>query len=158
MVKPPAIGVALEKPVLDDPVHLAVEGHRVLLQTGQQMLPTVDRGLHLGWEPRAPRKAHRPIEVLPLDVEGRQLAAVGESDLAPTGHVVGDLPDGADRILQGEVAEHHVPFDHLEQGDHGPDFDVGGVLGHVGVAGDHMETSIALGVGVRLVPGVDDRP
>ena len=39
-----------------------------------------------------------------------------------------------------------------------PDLEERGVLAHVGVAHDHVEAAVALGVGVGLVPGVDDRP
>ena len=33
-----------------------------------------------------------------------------------------------------------------------------GDLGHVGVAHDHVQAPVLLGVAVRLVPGVDDGP
>ncbi len=50
-----------------------------------------------------------------------------------------------------------VVLDHgqHERGD--ADLQEGGDLGQVGVAHDHVEPAVLLGVGVRLVPGVDDR-
>ena len=42
--------------------------------------------------------------------------------------------------------------------DGGADLEVGGDLGEVGVADDHVQPAVLLGVGVRLVAGVDDRP
>ncbi len=68
------------------------------------------------------------------------------------------FPDRPDRVLQRQVAKNDVALDHLQQRHHRPHLDVGGVLGHVRVAGDHMEPPVTLGVGVRLVAGVDDRP
>ena len=38
------------------------------------------------------------------------------------------------------------------------DLEVGRDLGQVGVADDHVQPAVLLRVGVRLVPGVDDRP
>ena len=38
-----------------------------------------------------------------------------------------------------------------------PDLEEGGVLAHVGVADDDVQAAVALGVGVGLVAGVDDR-
>ena len=39
-----------------------------------------------------------------------------------------------------------------------PDLQERGVLAHVGVAHDHVQPAVALGIGMRLVPGIDDRP
>ncbi len=121
------------------------------------MLPPVDGTLDLRRETGAAREAHGTIQVLPLDVEGAQLSSVGQLDLASAGHVVGDLPDRPYRVLQGEIPEDDVTLDHLQQGDHGPDLDEGGVLAHVRVACDDVQTSVTLGVGMGLVPRVDYR-
>ncbi len=40
----------------------------------------------------------------------------------------------------------------------GADLEVGGDLGEVGVADDDVQPAVLVGVGVRLVAGVDDRP
>ena len=88
----------------------------------------------------------------------RQLAAVGQADLAAAGGVVADLADGPDRVLEGEVAEHLARvLEHAQQDRRGADLQEGGVLAHVRVADDHVEAAVALGVGVGLVAGVDDR-
>ncbi len=92
-----------------------------------------------------------------MDVEGAELPAVGEFYLAGAGEVVGDLPDGSDRVFQREIPEDDIPFDHLQESHHRSHFHEGGVLAHVRVAGDHVEPAVALGVGVGLVAGVDDR-
>ena len=50
---------------------------------------------------------------------------------------------------------------HLEHAQHeraGTDLEEGRVLTHVGVAHDHVQAAVLLGVGVGLVTGVDDRP
>lgn len=82
----------------------------------------------------------------------------GEADLAASGEVVADLPDRADRVVQGEVAELDPGLDHLEHEVRRPDLEHRGGLGHVGVADDDVQAPVALGVGVRFVAGVDDRP
>ena len=151
------VPVALQHLVLDDPVDLPVESQRVLLETGEQVLPHVNGALDLRAETGAAGKTHRPIEVLPLDVESGELPTVGQTHLLLQRQVVRDVPDGPDGVLEGQVPEHHIPFHHLQKGDDGPDLHVGGVLAHVRVAGDHVEASEPLGVGVGLVPGVDDR-
>ena len=90
---------------------------------------------------------------------GAHLAAVGQADLAPAGEVVADLPDGPDRVLEGQVPQHRAGVLEHPQEDAGrPDLQEGGVLAHVRVAHDDVEAAEALGVGVGFVAGVDDRP
>ena len=96
--------------------------------------------------------------VLALDVQRAGLPTAGQPHGAPAGQVVADLPDRPDRVVQGEVAELHPGLDHLQHQGGRADLEQGGDLGHVRVADDHMQPPVALGVGVRLVPGVDDRP
>src|SRR4030095_10126869 len=91
-----------------------------------------------------------------LDLEDTDVFVVRQPDLAAAGDVVADLADRPDRVLQGQVAHHHAGLDH-------PQHDVGtahlqqrGDLVHVGVADDDVQAAVPLGVGVRLVPGVDD--
>ena len=84
--------------------------------------------------------------------------AVGQPHGAAAGGVVGDLADGADRVLQGEVAHDHARLDHPQHEVAGPDLEHRGRLAHVRVADDDVQPPVVLGVGVRLVAGVDDRP
>ncbi len=148
--------VALDEMVLHHPVNLAVQAERVLLQPGQQVFPHLDRLLHRRREPRIAGIAERPLQVLPLDVERRQLASVGEAYSPPACGVVADLPDGAYRVLQAQVAKQDVVLQHLEDARGRAHLHVGGVFGHVGVPGDDVQPPEPLGVGVRLVAGVDD--
>ena len=97
-------------------------------------------------------------EVFALDLQGRQLPAVGQPDQLPAGEVVGDFPDAADRVLHPHVPHDHPGLDHPQDQVHGADLEQRGGLGHVGVAHDHVQPPVELGVGVRLVPGVDDGP
>ena len=48
-------------------------------------------------------------------------------------------------------------LDHRQHQRGGADLEVGRDLGEVGVADDHVQPAVLLGVGVRLVAGVDDR-
>ena len=53
-----------------------------------------------------------PFEVLVLDLQGTELAAVGKLDLLGAGHVVADLTNGPDRVLKRQVAHRHPGLDH----------------------------------------------
>ena len=113
--------------------------------TGVLMRATVDEVAGLG-------------EVLPLDLQRAGLAAVDQPHLAAAGDVVGDLADRADGVLHREVAHHHALLDHPQDQVAGRDLQQRGRLAHVGVADDDVQPAVLLGVGVRLVAGVDDRP
>ena len=79
--------------------------------------------------------------------------------LRGAGEVVADVADGADRVLEGHVAQHdRRVLEHAQQHRGGADLQEGRVLAHVRVADDDVEAAVALGVGVGLVAGVDDRP
>ena len=97
-------------------------------------------------------------QVLTLDVQRAGLPPVGQPDLAAAGHVVADVPDGPDRVLQGQVPHHRAGFDHPQHQVGRTDLEQHGRLAHVGVADDHMQPPEPLCVRVRLVPGIDDRP
>ena len=99
----------------------------------------------------------RPGVVLALDVQRAGLPPAGQAHGAPPGEVVADLADRPDRVVQGEVAELHPGLDHLQHQVRRPDLEQGRDLAHVRVADDDVQPPVALGVGVRLVAGVDDR-
>ena len=87
------------------------------------------------------------------------LAAVGEAHPLGAGEVVADVADGPDGVLEGHVAQHDGRvLEHAQQHGGRPDLEEGRVLAHVRVADDDVEAAVALGVGVGLVAGVDDRP
>ena len=67
-----------------------------------------------------------------------------------------DVADGLDRRLEAVVAVEVAVLDHVQDQRGGADLQIGRDLGHVGVAHDHVQAAVLLGVGVRLVPGVDD--
>ena len=71
--------------------------------------------------------------------------------------VVADLADGPDRVLQREVAHRHAGLDHPQHQVGRADLEHRGDLVDVRVADDDVQAPVALGVGVRLVAGVDDR-
>ena len=60
-------------------------------------------------------------------------------------------------MRDGELVGQEVVFDHRQDECGRTDFQVGRDLGQVGVADDHVQPPVPLGVGVRLVAGVDDR-
>ena len=103
--------------------------------------------------------AQGPVEVLALDVEGADASRpLARRTRRRAGDVVADLADGPDRVLERHVPQHDVGLlEHAQQDARGADLEEGGVLAHVRVADDDVEAAVALGVGVGLVAGVDDR-
>ena len=67
------------------------------------------------------------------------------------------LAQRGDGCGEPELTGEGVVFDEGEHDRGGTDLQKGLELRHVGVAHDHMESSILAGIGVRLVTGVDDR-
>src|SRR5579871_1153129 len=154
-----AVLVGLHQLVLDDPVALPVELHRVVLQLGETVLPHAQRLLLEGAEPLLVLVAQGAVEVLGLDVERARFPPVRQAHAAGARSVVADLTDRPDRVLQGHVAQHHARvLEHPQHDRRGAHLEEGGVLAHVGVADDHVEPAEALGIGVGLVTRVDDRP
>ena len=154
-----ALAERLDQLVLDHPVDLPVEQQRILLDRRDAVLPHLEGLLLERREALGIGIPQRPVEVLALDVERAQLAPVRQPDGAAARHVVADLADRPDRVLQGHVAQHHVGvLEHPQHAGRRTDLDEGRVLAHVRVADDHVQPAVALGVGVRFVAGVDDRP
>ena len=60
------------------------------------------------------------------------------------------------RIDQPQVVEAFAGLDQIQHQRRGAELEVGGVLGQVGVTDDHMQPPVLVGVGVRLVAGIDD--
>ena len=153
-----ALAVRLDELVLDDPVDLAVELHRVALDRGHAVLPHLQRLRLERRQALGVGVADGPVEVLALDVERRHLAPVVETHRAAARHVVADLADGPDGVLERHVAQHdRRVLEHAQQDRRGPDLQERRVLAHVRVADDHVQAPVALGVGVGLVTRVDDR-
>ena len=154
-----AFPVGLEQLVLDHPVDLAVELEGVVLELRHAVLPHLEGALFERGKALAVGVPQRTVEVLALDVDGAHLAPVGEPDSPPAGDVVADLADRPDRVLERHVAQHDVlVLEHAQHAGGGADLEERGVLAHVRVADDHVQPPVLLGVGVRFVAGVDDRP
>ncbi len=77
--------VGVDELLLDDPVDLGVDEREVPgLDRGEGATPQVeDLLLHRGGEALALDEAHRPLVVLLLDLQRRQVAAVGEAHGPP---------------------------------------------------------------------------
>ena len=149
----------LDHQVLGYPVHLVGQPVRVAgpqrVQGPSPLLEDAECG-PIG--PPAFQEAGDPFEVVGLDVDRRELAARGQTDLPLAGYVVGDLADGPDGILPGQVAHDGVLLDHPHHQIRHPDLQQRRELAHVRVADDDVQAAESFGVGVRLVAGVDDRP
>ncbi len=99
------------------------------------------------------------LEVLGLDIQGTCLPTVGQTHLAPARDVVAYFADGPDGVLQGHVAhDDRAVLQHPQHDARRPDLQESGVLAHVGITDDHVQPPVAFGVGMRFVPGIDDRP
>ena len=58
-----------------------------------------------------------------------------QADLPPAREVVADLPDGPNRVLQGQVPQNRPRIlEHAQQDARGAHLEVGGVLVHVRIA------------------------
>jgi hypothetical protein len=86
------------------------------------------------------------------------LSAAGQPHRTPAGQVMADLANRPDGVIQREVAERNARLDHLQHQRRGAYLEHRRGLTHVGVADDHVQPAVFLGVGVRLVSRVDDRP
>ncbi len=98
------------------------------------------------------------LVVLGLQLQRGDPPPVGERHLHLTGAVPAHVPDRPDRILQREVAHRYAGLDQPQHQFRRADLQQGRRLAHVGVADDDVQPAVTLGVGMRLVAGVDDRP
>ena len=139
-------------------ISVSTAGEVLGLHRGQRPLPQVEH-------PRGDRVVAALLDeldglvvVVGLRVQRRDVAATGQPDRLATGGVVRDLPDRPDRVLEGEIAQRHSGLDHLQHQRRAADLEQRGRLAHVRVADDDVQPPVPFGVGVRFVPGVDDRP
>src|SRR6476661_69219 len=150
--------VALDEAVLDDPVDLGVDGVEVTGPDGVEgPAPEVDdlfgvRAVHA----LAVDELDGLVEVLTLHVQSRQLASVGEPHGGATARVVAHGADGPDGVLHRQVTHDDARLDHPQHEVGAADLEQVGRLGHVGVTDDDVQAAVLLGVGMRLVAGVDD--
>ena len=153
-----AVLVALEQFALDHPVDLGVDlGEVLALDRVELATPQVDHLLDLGVGLARLQVLDGAGVILALNIQRTGLPSTGQPYRSASGEVMADLADGADRIVQGEVAERHTRLDHLQHQGGGSDLEHGRGLAHIGIADDHVQAPVLLGIGVRLVPGVDDR-
>ena len=96
-----------------------------------------------------------PLEVLPLDLHRREPAAVGQRHRA----VQVRSRETSWSAAPGSRARGRdvVVLDHLQHERRRPDLEERRDLAQVRVADDHVQAAVLLGVGVRLVAGIDDR-
>jgi hypothetical protein len=87
----------------------------------------------------------------------RVTRAVAERDGLPERRVVRDLVQALHRPLDAEVAGEAAVLDQLQDQRRRPRLEERRDLAHVRVADDDVQAAEAVGAGVRLVPGVDDR-
>ena len=98
----------------------------------------------------------RLLEVRALHVEGGHLAPVDQVDRELQARVVADPVHRAHGLGQAQLVEADALLDHVQHQRGGADLEERGVLAHVGVADDDVQPAVLVGVGVRLVAGVDD--
>src|SRR5690625_4604513 len=148
--------VTLQEQVLGDPVDLAGDGFEVLgLHRLQGALPQVEHTLTGGVGTVAVHVTLNLLQVLALDIQSAGLTSVRQAYLTAPGHVVADLPDGPDGVLERVVAHDHPGLDHAQHEIGRAQFEQRGGLAHVGVAYYHVQAAEPFGVGVGLVAGVD---
>ena len=155
------VAVGVEQLELGHPVELVGALERVPLETGQHRLPAVQHvaggGVGLTTEAFLD-EALRVVEVLPLQLYGGHRAAVTDLEQMGQGRIVRHLLERGHRARDAQVGREEPLLDHREHQRRRADLEVGRGLGQVRVAQDHVQPAVLLGVGVRLVAGVDDRP
>ena len=97
-----------------------------------------------------------PVEVDPLQRKGGQLTAVGQRDGGAQRRVAADDVHGVHRPGQRQVGQVDALFDQVEHQRRGAELEVGRRLREVRIADDDVQPPVLVGVGVRLVAGVDD--
>src|SRR5665647_2310061 len=153
-------GVPRDQLVLDDPVDLRAHQSKVpCVDRDERPVPQIQDALVAQViQPLAVDERRGPFVVLGLDLYGAQLATVSELDLLAASQVMADLADGPDRVLQRQVRHRHTGLKHPKHQIGRADLEHRGRLAHVGVTHDDVQPAVLLGVGVRLVPRVDDGP
>ena len=152
------VPIPLDENVLGHPVDLAADQFEVAgLDRRQRASPQVEDAVGDRVAATPGDEVGRLGVILPLDLQGAGLPAVGQLHPPSGGHVVADLADGADRVLQRHVPHDDPGLDHAQHDVGGPDLEQHGHLAHVRVADDDVQPAEPLGVGMRLVAGVDDR-
>ena len=86
-----AFAIAVEEPVLGDPIELARQLHGVVLEGRQDALPPFEHLEVVGGGVVLLHVLPRPLEVLPLHLHRGQLAAVRQADQPGTREVAGDV-------------------------------------------------------------------
>ena len=152
------VSVGLDELMLDDPVHLAGELQRIGFEVGHDVFPHFERLRFHRIERVTLGEPQGAVEVLGLDIDGRELPPVRESHSPATRDVVADLADSANRVLEREVSPGtRLFFQHAQDERHRADLQERRVLAHVGVTDDDVQPAESFGVSVRFVAGVDDR-
>ena len=157
--EPVAGAVALQQPQLGRPVQPVGAAHRVDREVVEHLGPAAQhvRGLLVGLPVRRDELL-RLLQVHPLHLDRGELPAVAQPHLVGQRRVVADRLQRLDRLLDREVAGQRPRLDHGQHQRRRPDLEVRRDLGEVRVADDHVQPAVLVGVGVRLVAGVDDRP
>ncbi len=153
--------VALDEPVLDDPVDLAVDQPEVAGRDGAQAaLPQVedpldDVGVQRPARRRSPWPARGTPPGSPARCASRPLASRTRRRPVRSWLISRIARIGFSRRV---VAHHDARLDHPQDEVGRADLEHRRRLAHVRVADDDVQPPVPLGVRVRLVPGVDDRP
>ena len=159
-----ALAVAVDEAVLGHPVDLVGDATRVGLEAGEHVLPAAQ---HVGADRLADaRQAVRaartcgPARAAPTASRGRWPGGRRRSSERCARSVGSWLTwrIAGTGLAERQVVAEGVVLDHRQHDRGGADLEEGGDLGQVGVADDHVQPAVLLGVAVRLVAGVDDRP
>ena len=149
--------VVLEEPVLDDPVDLGVDERELVgLDGGEGPVPQVEGRLVRGVVGALPLDERRRLVRYSRWMSRALIVSRWRGGRAPPRHVVADLADRPDRVLDGQVPHRHPRLDHPQDEVGGADLEHRRRLAHVRVADDDVQPPVVLGVGMRFVPGVDD--
>src|SRR5690606_19228166 len=143
---------------LRHPVDLTLDQIQIArLHRPQRPLPQLQHPLRRRVPAPRVHEVPRLAVVLLLDLQRTRLPAVRQPHLPPPRHVMADLADRPDRVLQRQIPHHHAGLDHPQHQIGRADLQQHRRLAHVRVPDDHVQPPETLRVRMRLVPRVDDR-
>src|SRR5699024_6004698 len=149
----------VQEPKFGDPLHVGGALHRVLFEPVEGLLPSAQHigGLLISL---LPRRLPDGAGVEALDLDGGELAPVGEPQPRRAGGVVADGRRAEHRVGEGELPQvlgHLTLLEQPQDRSGGADLEVRGYLQEVRISDDDVQAAVFVRVRVRLIPGIDDR-
>ena len=156
-----ATAVPLKQRQFGTPVHAVGCEPRIFGKVGKHAVPALQdvgglrvdarHGLLLG-------QVGCRLEIDALDLQSGEPTPVTQREAVRQRRVMRDRVDLLDRIGEHEIVVHRPCLDQRKNERGAAHFEVGGRLRQIRVTDDDVQPAMPLGIGVRLVAGIDDGP